>query len=141
MPIEGVVDALWKVHRSLRPDGLLLDVHPQPRPTPIEVRTGAGSASIGRLEYSPGFVQTNSTANDALALLGREGAFVNDKKMVFEILHYMDSVADWQTYLTTEAQYYVPPDETLIESIHSILDRTAGEIILREFIEATRFRR
>ena len=96
---------------------------------------------MGRLEYSSGFVQTISAANDALALLGREGAFVNDQKMEFEILHYMDSIADWQTYMTTEAQYYVPPDETLIESIHSLLDRTAGEIILREFIEATRFRR
>jgi len=102
---------------------------------------GAGTTSIGRLEYSPGFVQTISTANDALALLGREGAFVNDQKMEFELLHYINSIADWQTYLTTEAQYHVPPDETLIESIHSLLDRTAGEIILRELIEATRFRR
>ena len=93
------------------------------------------------MEYSPGFVQTISTANDEIALLGREGAFVNDQKMEFELLHYINSIADWQTYLTTEAQYYVPPDETLIESIHSLLDRTAGEIILRELIEATRFRR
>ena len=102
---------------------------------------GAGTTSIGRLEYSPGFVQTISTANDALTLIGREGAFVNDQKMEFELLHYINSIADWQTSLTTEAQYYVPPDETLIESIHSLLDRTAGEIILRELIEATRFRR
>ncbi len=125
----------------MRPDGLLLDVHPQPRPTTIEVRTGAGSASVGRLDYSAEFVQTISTATDALSLLGREGAFVNEQKMEFETLRYLNSVADWQTYMTVEAQYYVPPDKTLIESIHRLLDRTAGEIILRESIEATRFRR
>ena len=93
------------------------------------------------MNYSSDFVQTISTANDALALLGREGAFVNDQKMEFEILHYLNSTDDWQIYMTTEAQYYEPPDKTLIESIQSLLDRTAGEIILREIIEATRFRR
>ena len=96
---------------------------------------------MGSLNYSADFVQTISTANDAFALLGREGALVNDQKMEFELRHYLDSNADWQTCMTTEAQYYVPPDKTLIESIQSLLDRTAGEIILREFYEATRFRR
>ena len=93
------------------------------------------------MSYSSDFVQTISTANDALALLGREGAFVNDQRMEFEILHYLASTDDWQTYMTTEAEYYVPPDKTLIESIQSLLDRTTGEIVLREVMEATRFRR
>ena len=95
---------------------------------------------MGSLDYSSGFVQAISAANDALASLGREGAFVNEQKVEFEVLHYLDSIADWQTYMATEAQYYVQP-EALLESIQSLLDRTSGEIILREFIEATRFRR
>lgn len=99
-----------------------------------------GSTSVGSLEYSSSFVQAISAANDALASLHREGAFVNEQKVEFEVLHYLDSIADWQTYMTTEAQYYVQP-EALIELIQSLLDRTPGEIILREFIEATRFRR
>ena len=96
---------------------------------------------MGSLDYSPGFVQTISTATDALATLGREGVFVDGQKIEFESLHYLNSIADWQLYMSTEAQYYVPPDKTLIESVHSLLDRTTGDIILREFIEATRFRR
>jgi len=95
---------------------------------------------VGSLEYSPSFVQAISATNDALASLGREGAFVNEQWVEFEVPHYLNSIADWQAYMTTEAQYYVQP-EALIESIQSLLDRTAGEIILREFIEATRFRR
>ena len=140
MPSEGVVDTLRNVHRSLRSGSTLLDVRPQPRPTPVEVRTSLGSTSVGSLEYSPSFVQAISAANDALVSLGREGAFVNEQNVEFEVLHYLNSIADWQTYMTTEAQYYVQP-EALLESIQGLLDRTAGEIILREFIEATRFRR
>ena len=141
MPTEGVVDALWKIHRSLGPGGLLLDVHPQPRPTRIEVRTSAGSASVGSLDYSSDLVQTISAANQALASLGREGAFVNEQNVEFEVLHHLDSIADWQTYMTTEAQYYVPPDRALIELIEGLLEGKRGEIILGEFVEATRFRR
>ena len=141
MPTEGVVDALWKIRRSVGEGGLLLDVHPQPRPTRIEVRTSAGSASVGSLDYSSDLVQKISAANQALALLCREGAFVNEQKVEFEVLHHLDSIADWQAYMTTEAQYYVEPEEALMESIHGLLDRAAGEIILRYFMEATRFRR
>ena len=100
-----------------------------------------GSTLIGRLDYNPGFVETISAANEALATLGREGAFLNEQKVEFEILYYLDSIADWQTYMATEAQYYVQPDEALIESIYGLLDRAAGKIVLREFMEATRLKR
>ena len=96
---------------------------------------------MGTLDYSSDFVQTISTANRAFASLVREGAFVNEQKVEFEVFHYLDSIADWQAYMATEAQYYVPPDRALIESIQSLLDGTVGEIILREFVEATRSRR
>ena len=141
MPTEGVVDSLTTIHRSLRPGGVLLDVHPEPRPNPIEVRTSVGSTSMGSLYYSSGFVQTISAASEALASLCREGAFLNEQKVEFEVLIHLDSVADWQTYLATEAQYYVLPDQALIESIHRLLDREGREIILRYFMEATRYRR
>ena len=93
------------------------------------------------MDYSSGFVQTISAANEALAWFGRKGAFVSEQKVEFEVLQYFDSIADWQTYMATEAQYYVPPDEALIESIQGLLDRAAGEIIQRISTEATRFRR
>ena len=96
---------------------------------------------MGTLDYSPGFIQTISTANQAFASLMREGAYVSEQKVEFEVFHYLDSIADWQTYMATEAQYYVPPDRALVESIQNLLDGTGGEIILREFVEATRFRR
>ncbi len=69
------MDALRKVHRSLRPGGLLLDVHPQPKPSPIEVRTYARRTDLGQLEYSPDFIRTISSADEALASLDRGGTF------------------------------------------------------------------
>ena len=141
MPAEGVVDALRKVHRSLRPGGLLLDVHPQTQPLPIEVRTGAGVTDLGQLEYSRGFIDTMSNAEAALASLDRDGTFRNEREEKFRLLHYFASLAEWQDYMAVEAPYYLPPDATMIESIGRELATAGAELVLRESVRASRFRR
>ena len=107
----------------------------------MEFRTSVGSSAVGTLDYSSDFVQTISTADQAFASLVREGAFVNERKVEFEVFHYLDSFADWEAFMETEAQYYVPPDRALIESVQGLLDGSAGEIVLSILVEATRFRR
>ena len=141
MPTEGVVDALRKLHRSLRPGGVLLDLHPEPRLNPLEVRTSAGTTRVGALAYSESFIQTIAAANRSLATLEDERAFVREQQTEFEVLIHMDSVAEWRTYLETQAQYYVPPDEGLLRSIDRGLDRGRGEIVMAEWIRGARFRR
>ena len=141
MPSEGVVDALWKVQRALRPGGVLLDVHPPPQTVHIEVRASTGFAPVGRLEYSSSFAQTIAADDEALASFHRQGGFLNEQKLDFARLHYLDSIADWETYMATWGQYFVPPDDPLIETIHGLFGSTEAPIILREWIRATRFRR
>ena len=141
MPSEGVVDALRKVHRSLRPNGLLLDVHPQLQPSSIEVRKDAGTADLGQLEYSPGFIRTMSNADGALASLERDGSFRNEREVEFLLLRHFESLAEWQEYMAKEAQYYVSPDATVSEAIGQGLATAGSELVLRERARASRFRR
>jgi hypothetical protein len=141
MPPEGVVDALRKVHRSLRPGGLLLDVRPQPQPSPFEVRTGAGATDLGQLEYSPDFIRTMSNADEALASLDRDGTFRKERKEEFLLLHHFESLAEWQEYMAKEAQYYVPPDATMIEAVGRGLETAGAELVLKEWVRANRSRR
>ena len=140
MPAEGVVDALRNVHRSLRPDGLLLDVHPQPQPSLIEVLTGTHTADLGQLEYSPSFIRTMSNADEALASLDRDGTFRNEREEEFLLRHHFESLAEWQDYMAKEAQYYLPPDATVIETIGQELATAGAELVLREWVRASRFR-
>ena len=130
-----------KVHRSLRPGGLLLNVQPQPQPSPIEVRTGAGTTDLGQVVYSPGFIHTMSKADDALASLDRGGAFRNEREERFLLLHHFESLAEWQDYMAKDAEYYVPPDATMIETIGRALATPGSELVLREWVRASRFRR
>ncbi len=135
------MDALRKVHRSLRPGGLLLDVHPQPQPSPFEVRTGAGATDLGQLEYSPDFIRTMSNADEALVSLDQDGTFRNEREEEFLLLHHFESLAEWQDYMAKEAQYYLTPDATMIETIGRGLATAGAELVLREWVRTSRFRR
>lgn len=120
---------------------MLLDLHPEPRLNPVTVRTSAGTTRAGVLGYSESFIETIAAANRALATLEDEEAFVREQQTEFEVLIHFDSAALWQTYLETQAQYYVPPDEAMLSSIDRALDRTPGEVVMTEWIRGTRFRR
>ena len=141
MPSEGVVDALRKVHRSLRGDGLLLDVHPQPRPPSIELRTGAGTTDLGPLAYSADFIRTLSHADGALVSLEQDGTFRNEREVEFSFPRHFKSLSAWREYLAKEAQYYVPPDATMSDAIGRALATAGTELVVREWARARRFAR
>ncbi len=43
--------------------------------------------------------------------------------------------------MAKEAQYYLPPDATMIETIGRGLATAGGELVLKEWVRASRFRR
>jgi hypothetical protein len=129
------------VHRSLRSGGLLLDVHPQPKPSPIEVQAGSSTIDLGQLEYGADFVGNMSTAEEVLASLVRGGAFTSEREEEFLLRHHFDSLADWQDYMEKEAEYYLQPDATMIEAIGRGMATAGAEIVLKEWVRASRLRR
>ncbi|MCH8973997.1 MAG: hypothetical protein IH869_02865 [Chloroflexi bacterium] len=116
---------------------MLLDLHPEPRRVPVAVRTGAGTTRVGALAYSASFIQTIAAANDALVALEREGIFVREQQLEYEVLTHFDSVVLWRSYLEAEAPYYLPADEAMLRSI----ERAQSAVIVAEWIRGTRFRR
>ena len=116
-------------------------MHPQPRLNPIVVRTSARTTRAGVLGYNESFIETIAAADEALAVLEQEGVFVREQQTEYEVLNHFDSAAQWRTYMETEAQYYVAPDEAILGSIDRALEGAQGEIVLAEWIRGTRFRR
>ncbi len=96
---------------------------------------------VGSLEYNVGFLQAISSANESIASLIRSSLFLKVQRVEYEILDYMDSIEDWDSYLEKEREYYMPPDEAMIETIHSMLSNSPGEIVTREAMEVTLLRR
>ena len=105
------------------------------------MQTGSGTIDLGHLEYGADFISNMSTADDALASLARGGTFTNEREEEFLLRHHFDSFADWQDYMDKEAEYYLPPDATMIEAIGRGMATDGAELVLKEWVRASWFRR
>jgi hypothetical protein len=140
------VHALDTIHAALRPQGLLLDVRPEPRHPWVEVQRCAAARVGERLErlgqvndsYRHG---TLAMADDALQTVIAAGRFARELGETFTFIYHFDSVDTWLTYLAehwTSASF----DPELIARAHAALPAGAtGEVRILRDIHAARLRK
>lgn len=101
--------ALEQIHRLLRPDGILIDIHPIVEAPLIELYQG------GRVlftEASPDFYgEDYRQADHALARVLQRRLFVSERSGEFDFLTYGSSVAELREYLATANPYYGSPKD------------------------------
>jgi hypothetical protein len=134
-----VVDALKQVHHSLTPDGILLDVHPEPVNSPIEVWQGDRVHELGELDQR----EDNREIEDArlrLDQLVTDGLFTPETSVFFELHEHHDSVESWQEKWAEE-DYRLVAAPGMLESAGRLLSMGGGELVIKEQIRATRLRR
>lgn len=138
-----MVYALREIHKSLSPDGVLLDIHPQPVNSRIEVWQEGRTHDLGEIDKQAlGRVGSKSIvdARARLELLVEEGLFAPEASDFFEIREHYDSVASWQEKRVEEGYQPVAPPE-MFESANELLNSGGGELVIREQVRATRLRR
>jgi hypothetical protein len=111
MPHQGMVHALEEIHRLLRPAGCLIDIHPAPAPTLIEVHRG------GTIRFStqvPGQTfEDVQCADDALAQVIKKGLFAVEQAGQFDWRTYASSVAELRDHVVQESGYTERPTREL----------------------------
>jgi hypothetical protein len=80
------VHALRKVHEALVPDGILLDMHPIPPSTRVEV-DGRSLGDLDDAEFMETVAQTEAALDETVA----EGLFVFETELEFDWLERFDS--------------------------------------------------
>ena len=133
-----MVHALEKIHRLLKPDGILIDIHPPPEPSSIDVRVDDRTHAAGWLHETDDYGDYEA-ADEALAAIVARGLFVIERRGIFSFLTYADTLAELRTYLTEEWEDARIDDVTAarIEELMTAPDRDK-EIILREPVRIAR---
>ncbi|MBI2973615.1 MAG: hypothetical protein HYY39_07510 [Armatimonadetes bacterium] len=132
MKHEGMVHALEEIHRLLRPDGSLIDIHPVLEAPLIEAYQGA---NVLFAEPSPDYSgEDYRQAEHALAQIVQRRLFVIDRKGEFDFLTYGSSVAELRDFLAKANAYdQRPKDEAVAAREAELYTRveesmqTAGE--------------
>jgi hypothetical protein len=135
-----MVHALEKVHRLLRPGGILIDIHPDGAPPPIDVLIDGHATRVGYLQESSGFVEYYQ-ADDALAEIVRRGLFVLERAETFDFFTHVDTIAELSDYLAAEWSGAILP-EAVTWRADKLLSAPGKQkqVILCEVVRITRLR-
>lgn len=129
---------LHRVHRWLRPGGRMLDIHPEPEDARVEIRDGDRLTFVGAYAR-PVIYQNIHAARDALAGPVGRGLFIRERSVTFEVLYHFGSVDAWLAY-RTERGTTTEIEPALLARARAMLTDTAGELLIREQMRATRYR-
>jgi hypothetical protein len=133
------VHALRQIHTALRPLGTLLDVHPEPQHSVIEIRTGEQTIAVGQVDQTQDIEEITS-AQEALRQVLAEGLFVLERKLSFEFVRHFESVETWLAYRAERKSRGTIADEILARS-RALLAQASGELCVRGDIHAARYRK
>lgn len=139
MDLGGVVHALKKIHDSLRPTGVMLDIHPQPENTRVEVWQEGRVESLGPIDDEDD-IRDIRQARSRLNLVERRGWFITQRRRTFDLLEHYPTVESWLERRAWEGGTSIIP-EGMLDSIHHLLASGGGEIVKREPIRASLLRR
>jgi hypothetical protein len=113
MEPEGMVHALSEIHRLLRVDGVLIEVHPVREPPTIEVRSNGG---LRFSEHDPGYDYEAElrSAEAAVAEVLVRGLFTLDGETIFDFFTHAMTVRELRDFFAVGSAYdSAPKDEAL----------------------------
>ncbi len=121
--------ALRRIHASLVPDGLLVDIHPVRPPAVFE----AGGADLGALDETE-FRETVDRSEEALARSVADGLFSLEAEVFFDWREHFDSTAE-AIEAAEEWEGAAIPAE-----VRERVQAAGGPVTIRERVVARRFR-
>jgi hypothetical protein len=148
MAHEGMVHALEQIHRLLRPDGELIDIHPIPEGYLIK------AIQADRIMFSERRRHTCSHdvlhAERALADVIERNLFAVDRRAEFDFLTYASSVQEMRAYLEEvntfddeqEDEIILAREETLYAQVEEILLKSGAgaEVAIHERVRIAKLR-
>lgn len=111
-----MVHALEEIHRLLKPNGFLIDIHPIAEHSTVEIHRNGEIELVGHLEVHQWCVDFRE-ADNALTEIVQRGMFTVEQKSIFDALTYYDSVAEMSTALKESIHKYAREGEPVDEEV------------------------
>lgn len=146
-----MVYALEKIHRLLKPNGFLIDIHPVSEHASVEIHRNGKFELVGHLEVHQWCVDFEQADNALTEIVQRE-MFTVEQKGTFDTLTYYDSAAEMGTALKESIHKFVREGEPIDEEVLQVetlalqaeeLLRAAGhgaKLMLRERDQISRLK-
>ena len=130
--------ALSRIRQCLRNDGFLLDIHPQPENSRIEIWQGGTVRHLGEIDQSEDNMEIEA-ARAVLASFEKRSLFRVEDRGHFELLEHHNTVEGWQKSWAKQG-YRLVAEPALLDSARDLLTADGGELVIREPVQATLLR-
>jgi len=129
------VHALRRIHGSLRTEGMLVDLHPQPEHAGLEVWQGGRVKRLGHTEQEED-IRDILEARASLDLVVTDGWYLPKRQRFFDLLSHFPTPESWLEYQAREG-YSSAVSEELLATANRWLATGGGEFVVREPIRAS----
>jgi hypothetical protein len=124
MEYGGMVHALEQIHRLLKPNGALIDIHPVSKPSSIEINQAGKVELVGQLSVRQWCYEFEQ-ADIALAEIVQRGRFIEERHALFDLPTHYASAAELDTDLKESVEIFARDAQAAIEPLPHIEALTA----------------
>ena len=99
---ESMVHALNEIRRTLKPNGILIDLRPVESNWSVEVISSAGWQAAGRLSDQPAAVEDDEAAFKAMRAAESNGWYSKKEEKEFSFFYYWDTPSEMKEFMEEE---------------------------------------
>ncbi len=120
MAHESMVHALNEIRRTLKPNGILLDLRPVEDNWSVEVNASTGYQFAGRLTDQPTGLADDEAAFKAMREVESKGWYIKEKEEEFAFFYYWDTPSEMKEFMEDEWQDFEKLEEAVYQRTKSL---------------------
>ena len=114
-----MVHALGEIHRTLKPNGILIDLRPVEDNWTVEIPSSSGLQIAGRLTDMPLGEADDEAAFAAMRDVETRGWFVREKEEEFAFFYYWDTPSEMKEYMEEEWEDFEKLEDNVLKATRS----------------------
>ena len=138
-----MVHALREIHRTLKPNGILIDLRPVEDNWTVEVQASSGLKVAGRLNDTSAGIADDAAAFAAMRDVEGRGWYVREQEQEFAFFYYWDTPSEMKEWIDDEWDEFVKMDEEVYAQSRSLWASANADARVRVRVKMliTRWRR
>lgn len=115
-----MVHALREIHRTLKPNGTLIDLRPVEDNWTVEIPSSSGLQIAGRLSDMPIGIADDTAAFAAMKEVEARGWFVREREEEFAFFYYWDTPSEMKEWIEDEWDTFEKIEEDVYRKAQSL---------------------
>ncbi len=115
-----MVHALDEIRRTLKPNGILIDLRPVESNWSVEIVSSVGWQAAGRLSDMPAAVEDDEAAFNAMRAAESNGWYSKKEEKEFAFFYYWDTPSEMKEFMEEEWEEFEKMEEDVYQKASSL---------------------